>query len=328
MGRRAFLGRLARAGLAAGLLPGTIGKALASERLDADFPETCRAWRAMGTLIEVRIPDLPKTDAVEAIRRVRERVETLEAVMTLYRPQSPLVALNRQPEMRWLEVPPELIRGMTAALDGCRESEGAFDPTVAPAMRAWGLYELSGKSVDLQLLRAWRKRPTSDAIDIDSNNRRVRRHDSRVEVDLGGVGKGMAVDAALEALRRAGSESALVNLGGSIGVLGAPSGNPEGWSIGIAHPRRPGEVWTTFSLRRGHVATSGDYERRHRTPEGQKHHLLDPKSGEPTQGVASLTVQADSGAIADIQSTTEFVRAARGEKPPEESARVLAVVPA
>ena len=116
---------------------------------------------------------------------------------------------------------------------------------------------------------------------------------------------------ALAVLSRAGSRSALVNLGGSIGVLGAPPWNAEGWPVGIADPRNPGEVLKEIPLAKGHLATSGTYERSVSTPEGEKHHLLDPVTGEPTEGVDAVTVWCARGVEADLQSTVEFLATAR-----------------
>lgn len=273
--------------------------------------ETERAWRAMGTLVEVRVPDLPAMEAIEAIRGVRRRIEQLEAAMTIFREESPLVAFNRGPSGRWVDAPGDLTRAVAAAIDGANSWSGAFNPTIAPMMRAWGLYDLRGCVPSARLRRDWRSRPDWRAIEVDLPNRRLRRRDERVEVDLGGIGKGIAVDEALAVLTTAGSRSALVNLGGSIGVLGAPPGRPEGWPVAIAHPRQPGRIWGEFSLPRGHIATSGDYERYVNTAEGLKHHILDPTSGEPADGPASVSVWSATGMDADVASTGVLIVLAR-----------------
>jgi thiamine biosynthesis lipoprotein len=278
------------------------------------FPETSRAWRAMGTLIEVRVPDLPPAEAVEAIGRVRDRVEEIEAALTLYRPRSPLVALNAAPPGRWQDVPPLLARVLRLAAEGYERSGGAFDPTVAPAMRAHGLLTLEGRAADPRVLASWRARPRAGALEIGGDGARARRLDRRIEIDLGGVGKGVGVDGALEELAGAGSGAALVNLGGSIGVLGPPPAAP-GWRVGLAHPREAGALWTEFLLSGGHLATSGDAERWVDTPAGRKHHLLDPGTGEPAPGVASLTAWAASGTEADLASTARFIDLSRGASP-------------
>jgi FAD:protein FMN transferase len=276
------------------------------------LPETARAWLAMGTLIEIRVPDLPAAEAIEAIRRVRTRVEQLETAMTLFRPESPLVMFNASPEDAWMNVPRDLVEAVDASLGAWRGTEGAFDPSVAPAMKAWGLYDLNGSHPTRNFLRSWKARPKADAVDVDLANHRLRRRDKRVELDLGGIGKGIAVDAALAELRIAGSRAALVNFGGEIGALGAPDDVPDGWPVGIAHPRKPGEFCAEFSLKSGHIATSGDYERWVETSSGRKHHILDPATGEPAPRVASVTVWRASGVEADIASTAGFVQVSRG----------------
>jgi thiamine biosynthesis lipoprotein ApbE len=115
MDRRRFLLQMARLGVGAMVLPGVPGWARAG-----DWEETARAWRAMGTLIEVRVPDLPPAEAVEAIRCVRRRVEELEAAMTLYRPQRPLVAFNTRRVGSWMEAPMELVEAVAAAVRAAR----------------------------------------------------------------------------------------------------------------------------------------------------------------------------------------------------------------
>jgi thiamine biosynthesis lipoprotein len=179
-------------------------------------------------------------------------------------------------------------------------------------MKAWGLYTGQGQEAGREFLRAWRSRPGVNGVEVDVANRRLRRWDRRIEVDLGGIGKGIAVDEALAVLRAAGSRAALVNLGGSIGVLGAPGENPGGWPVGIADPARPGELCAELPLASGHVATSGNYERWVETPAGRRHHILDPLTGEPGPGIASLTVRSATGVEADVLSTARFIDASRG----------------
>jgi thiamine biosynthesis lipoprotein len=280
------------------------------EGIGAEF-ETARAWRAMGTLVEVRVPDLPAIEAIEAIRAVRRRIERIEASLTIFREEGPLVAFNRGPSGSWTVVPDDLVHAVAGAIEGAKAWRGAFDPTVAPMMRAWGLYNLQGRTPTARMRIDWRHRPDWRAIEVDLPNRRLRRHDDRVQVDLGGIGKGIAVDEALAVLEAAGSCGALVNLGGSIGVLGAPPGRPEGWPVAIAHPREPGRLWAESALAGGHMATSGDYERCVVTSGGRRHHLLDPVSGEPTRGPVSVTVWSATGKDADVDSTGVFITLAR-----------------
>ena len=124
-------------------------------------------------------------------------------------------------------------------------------------------------------------------------------------LDLGAIAKGFAVDKAVGVLNARGVSAALVNLGGNVGVFGpAPGGGP--WSVGIQHPREDrliGEV----RLTEGAVATSGDYDRFFEVDGHRYGHVIDPRTGWPTQGVYSVTVVAPSAVAADALSTAAFV---------------------
>jgi len=267
----------------------------------------------MGTLLEVRVPDLPPAAAVAAIREVRAEVERLESAMTLFRPGSPLVRLNAAAEGRWLHVPPDLVQVLVAARTAATDHPGGFDPTVAPVMRSLGLHESRAGEVSVDAEELWAERSGPESWEIDTAGSRVRRLDARVEFDLGGIGKGLASDRMLDILRAAGSGSALVNFGGMLSALGSPEHRPQGWRVGIAHPYRSGEVWRELDLAGGHLATSGVSERR--LADGT-HHLLDPATGRSVQGVASHTVWHERGVTADVLSTAGFVALGTGRTAP------------
>ena len=313
--RRSFLGVGLKAGLVALAAPAAARRALAG----VDVPETARCWRAMGTLLEVRIPDLPEADAIEAIRKVRARVEEMEAAMTLFREESPLVAFNRSAPGTEVHVPADLARGMAVARDAMRRYPDEFTCFGGPVNAHLRRMEASGVDGAADLPRMYDlcraasrllRLPYSE-ISVSEETRVVSRGTPAVTVDLGAVGKGMAVDDALAILAAAGSRSALINFGGSIGVLGAPPHDDRGWLVGLAHPRREGELWATLRLREGHLATSGDYERGGYVPQGvgrlKPHHLLDPQVYYPAHGVASATVWRPTGTEADVLSTVQFL---------------------
>lgn len=173
-------------------------------------------------------------------------------------------------------------------------TRGAFDARIAVLTRAWRF-------------ESPEPRIPSD-LEIDSALRATSRG-----WDFGGIGKGMAADAAAERLRAGGVTSAIVNLGGNIRSIGAPP-HRDAWQIGIRHPRDPEGTLGTISLPPGAAAaTSGDYERFVTAPDGTRlHHILDPMTGRPahrgTGGhVVSVTIVAPTGTSADAWSTGAFV---------------------
>jgi thiamine biosynthesis lipoprotein len=124
-------------------------------------------------------------------------------------------------------------------------------------------------------------------------------------IDLGGIGKGYAVDRVTADLARRGISAALVNAGGNLKTLGERPGRP--WRIGIRDPLKPG-VMGSLALEPGEaVSTSGDYERMFDYHGQRYHHILDPRTGEPVRGLHAVTVVHAEAALADAASTALFV---------------------
>jgi thiamine biosynthesis lipoprotein len=187
-----------------------------------------------------------------------------------------------------------------------RASEGAFDPAIAPMVESWGFNgsELTVAAPDATLLQTWRvSRATFADLRLEQRIATSVRRD--IMLDLGAIGKGYAVDRAIERLRQSGVQNALVNAGGNLRAIGR---HPDrAWRIAIRHPRSDG-VFATIQLDNdASVATSGDYERFAVITGQRAHHILDPRTGQPALHTTSLTVFADDATLADAASTALFV---------------------
>lgn len=196
------------------------------------------------------------------------------------------------------------------ATDVSRATDGAFDITVAPLVKAWG-FGPDGKS----------KSPTPAALDslrafvgfdkVKLDGTRVVKADSRVQLDLGAIAKGLAVDRLAAVLKNHGVEDFMVEIGGEVVTQGLnPNGKP--WTVGIVKPTTEdaaaGIVQTALSLGKGAMATSGNYLNFYK--EGGKYvgHTIDPRSGRPVQRtLLSATVLAPDCATADAFATAFMV---------------------
>lgn len=139
-----------------------------------------------------------------------------------------------------------------------------------------------------------------------------------VHLDLGGIAKGHTADLVVDHLLAAGAAGALVDLGGDLRVEGATPA-PEGWTIAVEDPFRPGGVLGLLRLAGGAVATSTTRRRRWSGPGDEaRHHLLDPATGRPTEGLAAVTVLAGTAATAEITAKAAMVAG------PEQAATVIA----
>jgi FAD:protein FMN transferase len=226
-------------------------------------------------------------------------------LMSLYRPDSELVALNEGAGEGHQPVSAPTFEVLRAASHYASLSDGAFDITVKPLIDLWGFYRVEQAALPPQeKIEAVINLIGNAHMALDVPAQQVIL-DSETALDLGGIAKGYAVDRALAVLRARGAPAALVNLGGTIGVFGqAPEGRP--WMVGIKHPRED-RLIGRVRLMSGAVATSGDYDR-YFEAEGKRYsHMLDPRTGWPVEGVYALTVVAPNATAADALSTAAFV---------------------
>lgn len=262
---------------------------------------TRHSFDAMGTTVVVLLPVARQAEA--------ERVEHLFAmwagICTRFDPDSELSRLNAaggEPVV----VGDVLYRVLSRAMEAATATDGLFDPSLLRSLEAIG-YDRDFDAVT----RLAATRPFAGSVPPTGGWRRVRLDPQRrtaqlpvgVGIDLGGLAKGMAVDAALAELAAHQIDVAAVDAGGDLAVLGLPPGGGA-WSISIEAPDRP----LTISLRAGALATSGTARRRWRQGTLDRHHLLDPRTGLPsTVALFSASVAAPSCAQAEVAAKAAFL---------------------
>jgi thiamine biosynthesis lipoprotein len=260
-----------------------------------------RSQILMGTVVEIEILD-PETDQSQAaIDAAFAEMARIEALMTPHRPDSDVTRLSAaQP---YTTPARETLEVIAAGAEISRISGGAFDLGLGCLIHLWGFAE--GEP----------HRPTDDDIhtalngvgpgDVAVVDGQVRKSRPDLQLDLGAIAKGYAVDRAVAILQAAGIQRATVNAGGDIRLLGDHQGRP--WRIGIQHPRQPQAVLATLLLADVAVVTSGDYERAFDIDGVRYHHLLDPRTGLPARGCQSVTIVAKTAMQADALATAAFV---------------------
>ncbi len=202
---------------------------------------------------------------------------------------------------------PEVFSLLATSLDYARRSEGGFDITVGPLMRAWGFFRGAGHYPTAAELARARANVGWQHVALDSSARTVRFDRAGAELDLGGIGKGYAVDRVVAVLREANVRAALVDAGSStLFALGAPPGR-HGWRVRVPYAAERSRTLTTVELRDQSLSTSGNYEKFFRLNGRVYCHIMDPRTGEPVQGTMQTTVIAPTGTASDALSTTTFV---------------------
>jgi len=279
--------------------------------LSTDSPQELlpnqRSWTVMGTLLEATVyrPATAARLAQADLEAVHLAVLEIDQLMSLYRPDSELAALNSRAGMGPIEVSRPTFQVLEASQHYTRLSGGALDVTVQPLVELWGFYRVERTSIPPPLeIQAVLPRVGIDRMDLVGTEQTAALAEGS-RLDLGGIAKGYAIDRAVAALRARGVPAALVDLGGNIGVLGQPPGERP-WAVGIQHPRG-NELIGLLQFRGGAIATSGDYDRYFEVQGKRFSHLVDPRTGWPAEDLYSVTVVAPNATAADALSTAAFV---------------------
>lgn len=265
--------------------------------------------RAMACEFEVLLNAGQYADAPELAVAALDLVEHLEDQMTVYRPHSEVSRLNRSALEREVEVEPRLFELLRFAKELHRRTAGAYDITSGPLTKAWGFFRRAGKMPRDDELAATLSRVGSQHLALDESRRTVRFMRPDMEINLGSVGKGHALDRCAELLEGRGVADFVLH-GGRSSVLargdrGLAAG--EGWWIGLRNPLRPTEQLGEIRLRNRALGTSGSGTQFFYHEGCRYGHILDPRTGRPAEGMLSTTVLAPSGAEADALSTAFFV---------------------
>ncbi len=263
----------------------------------SEQPEFYRhLFSSMGCPAEISLHAGNKAEARQAIAAAEAEVHRLDRKYSHYRNDSYLSRLNRQVSRSdGVPVDSETAGLLDFAACQFRTTEGRFDITAGALTALWeNARQLpSQQEINTALaITGWQHARWSD-------NRLYLPAGFRI--NLGGVVKEYAADRAAWVLRQHGIRSACVDLGGDLHVLGPhPDGSP--WHIGIRHPRQPGAI-ASLTMTHGGLATSGDYER-FTLLEGKRYsHLIDPRTGHPVRGLASVSVVAPNCLLAGGIST-------------------------
>jgi FAD:protein FMN transferase len=252
------------------------------------------AFEAMGTTVECFVQaDGKGQNALEAVEAEFER---LEAILSRFRPSSELSRLNRE---GWIEAGTDLLRVTELALDARAWTKGRFDPSVHEAVVAAG-YDRSFEQIALDGPQR-RALPVAcgGGVAIDPKARSISLEHG-VRLDLGGIGKGYAVDQACIILGAVGP--CLVNAGGDLAVRGRPEAGV--WPIGVETP----DGTISLALENGALATSGRDRRHWRRGGSERHHLIDPSTGSPSESdLVRVSVGAATAVAAEVVAKALFL---------------------
>jgi FAD:protein FMN transferase len=276
-----------------------------------------RARYLMGCVLSIEVPASAGEAPIEAAFK---EVRRLEVVMSNWKEDSEIARLNRAAWSRPFVCSADLFGAVASALHWAGATGGAFDPTVEPLVRRLGLRGVEGRLPGDeepcpnpgaapgtmagagvgQTPIGWRH------VLLDERTHSVRFEWQGMGLDLGGIGKGIALDAAARVLKDGGVQNALLDFGGQVLALGSSPDAP-GWPVGVADPEDRARAAVGVMVHDASLATSGNGERSVPGPAGPVGHILDPARGTPAEFRGTVTVLAQDATAADALSTALFV---------------------
>lgn len=278
------------------------------------------ACRAMATRFELMMHGEKPVALRAAGEEAFAEIERLEAQLSLYRPSSEIAHLNAHAARGPVQVEPRLFQLLLHARRLSIETDGAFDITVAPLMRCWGFLGGEGRMADPVALAAARECVGMRLVELDESAGTVRFAKSGVMLDLGSIGKGYALERAVEILIDAGVTTALLHGGTStVCALGSPP-DATSWRVAIPHPRlsvtriggltelteraAPDEKpLAVVELRDESLSVSAVWGKAFANGEMVYGHVIDPRTGHPVREAVAAAVVARSATESDALST-------------------------
>ena len=260
----------------------------------------------MDTFCEISCYASDKDKAVKAIDAAFKEIERVEGIFSKFNENSEVSKINAIAGLEKVAVTKETFSLTERAVYYSRISDGAFDITVAPLMEIWGFVRRYKLIPDKEVIEKTLESVGYKNIELYPEELSVRFLNKGTKIDFGGIAKGYAVDRAKDILAAAGIKNGLINLGGNIFALGSAPGKKK-WKIGVEDPRNKGKLLHSFELIDKAISTSGNYERFFEIEGKRYSHIINPVTGEPCQGIISVTVMADSAEQADAFSTAIFV---------------------
>jgi FAD:protein FMN transferase len=273
-----------------------------------EFPVIRFRRRAMATNFEVVLP-LGTSDALEAAEGALDEIDRLEDQLTVYRDTSEVSALNRDAPHEPVPVQENFFDLLESAAKLTAETAGAFDITAGALIKAWGFYRGPRRVPSAEERATALERVGMRHVVLDREQRTVRYLREGLEINLGSIGKGYALDRVAQLLRERWNISSGLLHGGtsSVYAMGSAPGSNDGWKVGIRHPWDPARRLAVVTLRDRALGTSADTFQHLEYNGRMLGHHLDPRTGWPAEAMAAASVVAPTAAEADALSTAFFI---------------------
>lgn len=261
----------------------------------------------MDTIINLKIYDGENEKAMEeGIARIAE----IEKIMSAHLEDSDLSNINKNAGIKPVKVDRELYNIIEKSIEIAEKSNGAYEPSIGPLVELWNIKESSSERDSIptkEEIESAKSLVNYKNIELLEDNQ-VYLKDKGMKLDLGGIVKGYAADEVKDIFVENGVKSAIIDLGGNIYTIGTKV-DGSSWNIGIQNPIDTESKYIgVLELNNKTIVTSGDYERYFEYNGERYHHIIDSKTGYPSQsGLSGISIISDNSMEADALSTAVFV---------------------
>ncbi|WP_373044604.1 FAD:protein FMN transferase [Vulgatibacter sp.] len=263
------------------------------------------SFPTMGTEISIVLGAPDATVAARAVQEAQDELRRLDALLSEWRADSPISAVNRAAGGPPVEVPQELFDLVALALEAAERSGGAFDPTWASMRGLWRFGDAMDGTVPPDgAIEKTRRKVDWRQVRLDPEARTIALGE-RQALGLGGIAKGYAVDSLAAIFRQRALPDFVIRLGGDLYAAGSRNGRP--WRAGIQDPRDGDATFAVVEIRDQAFSTSGDYERFFVRDGVRYHHIIDPATGRPATRSRSVTALCPDALTAEVVTKPVFI---------------------
>jgi len=260
----------------------------------------------MGSSFEITVVAEDEDFAKESLAIAKKEIIRIEDLISSWDQKSETSRINRNAGIAAVEVSKELFDLIFRAQQISKLSSGAFDLTFAAIDKLWNFDGKESEMPNPDTLKASVFNIGYQLIELDEESLTVFLPKKGMKIGFGAIGKGYAADRAKQLLVERGVLGGIINASGDMNTWGTkPDGSS--WTIGIVNPMNNKKVFSWFSLEHNAVVTSGDYEKFTQINGRRYSHIIDPRTGIPSQGIVSCTIFAGKAELADAIATAIFV---------------------
>lgn len=260
----------------------------------------------MGSSFEITVVAEDEDFAKESLAIAKKEIIRIENLISSWDQKSETSRINRNAGIAAVEVSKELFDLIFRAQQISKLSSGAFDLTFAAIDKLWNFDGRESEMPNPDTLKASVFNIGYQLIELDEESLTVFLPKKGMKIGFGAIGKGYAADRAKQLLVERGVLGGIINASGDMNTWGTKP-NGSSWTIGIVNPMNNKKVFSWFSLEHNAVVTSGDYEKFTQINGRRYSHIIDPRTGIPSQGIVSCTVFAGKAELADAIATAIFV---------------------